>query len=71
MGMAVTCSFNVFLFVYYISFQAWNYRFFYWRKLFNETSEFDSKYTPLPENRSGGFNWGEEQAQNNQTGNDE
>lgn len=41
------------------------------RKLFDEAPEFDNNYTPLPEDRPGGFNWGEEQAQNNQAGNDE
>lgn len=33
------------------------------RKLFDEAPE-DSSYAPLPEDRPGGFNWGEEQAQN-------
>lgn len=43
------------------------------QKLFDETPEFDNNYTPLPEDRPGGFNWmeGEEQAQNAQAGNDE
>lgn len=41
------------------------------RKLFDEAPE-DNNYTPLPEDRPGGFNWGEEQAQNNNAaGNDE
>ncbi|XP_055296675.1 derlin-2 [Sitodiplosis mosellana] len=40
------------------------------RKLFDEAPE-DSTYTPLPEDRPGGFNWGEERAQNEQAGNDE
>lgn len=47
------------------------YSFFGRRKIFDESPEFDSNYTPLPEDRPGGFNWGEEQAQNNQAGNDE
>lgn len=33
------------------------------RRLFDEGPE-DSNYAPLPEDRPGGFNWGEEQAQN-------
>ena len=35
------------------------------RKLFDEAPE-DSSYAPLPEDRPGGFNWGEEQAQNDE-----
>ncbi|XP_031627267.1 derlin-2 [Contarinia nasturtii] len=33
------------------------------RKLFDEGPE-DNSYAPLPEDRPGGFNWGEDQAQN-------
>lgn len=40
------------------------------RKLFDEAPE-DSNYTPLPEDRPGGFNWGEERAQNEAADNDE
>lgn len=39
------------------------------RKLFDEAPE-DTNYEPLQEDRPGGFNWGEEQAQNNQADND-
>lgn len=40
------------------------------RKLFDEAPE-DNNYAPLPEDRPGGFNWGEERAQNNPAENDE
>lgn len=39
-------------------------------KLFDEVPE-ENNYAPLPEDRPGGFNWGEERAQNNQEGNEE
>lgn len=50
-----------------------HFQLFYFcrRKLFDESPEFDNNYTPLPEDRPGGFNWGEEQAPNNQANNDE
>lgn len=37
---------------------------FYRKRLFDEAPE-DSNYAPLPEDRPGGFNWGEEQVQQN------
>lgn len=40
------------------------------QKLFNEIHD-DINYSPLPEDRPGGFNWGEEVAQNNGAADDE
>lgn len=40
------------------------------QKLFNEIHD-DINYSPLPEDRPGGFNWGEEVAQNNDVADDE
>lgn len=59
------------LFVFLLSSILFLIVWFYRRKLFDESPELDTNYTPLPEDRPGGFNWGEEQAQNNQAGNDE
>lgn len=55
--------------MYYISLLISFFTYFR-RRLFNEIPD-ESDYTPLPEDRPGGFNWGGEDAQNEVPPNEE